>query len=638
LELHAKLPARLATFETAERLAVSTRPSFRNYWAILQGRPPGVIKALVSVVDVAFLARRENFSFAHRLNQVAARSTHVTEESPETIACIASTCISDIASVGPMLPGEFDAEVAAMLGTETFLVLLEHAYVRWYIMDYCEQLKFHGFELEEVRSRSSKTFVLRAPDERFEKTNRAAFIRGEFAELLRNPLHAVDAQIVSMRSIARALVSSGKLAERRDTPYRRLAMILLDPSSGAFDPFLDSGPLFEDIVVELENDWRMPIAAYWDTPIVPQVTLKEFATGVRPLRLVAEIHSAVVDSAADPVEFWNSIPVVMPTSDLITTMVSTELTSEQRSAIVDLLTWDGAAHADLQYTPIIRDDSHALIALRVFSISNLIRNTLSKTSRRPGAASASFQNSVAGALRKRFSYVAENRPLSVGHRQGEVDICAIVGGSLLVVECKYSLAGASAREHADALEDVLKGAKQAKKCAELIEEAGLATIVKRWFPECSTSVERTIVVVVTSVRAFSGCEIDGVPIRDWLTFRNVLLDGVIEVISESGGNFLARRWSFWRDDEFSLEDLVDYLAPEGLFERAVNRILSACCWIDVHASAARPRLVRRTYVGNLDQNMERHAEELTFLGLREIASIERPVGRFVTEEELRGSD
>lgn len=87
--------------------------------------------------------------------------------------------------------------------------------------------------------------------------------------------------------------------------------------------------------------------------------------------------------------------------------------------------------------------------------------------------------------------------------------------------------------------------------------------------------------MVTSVRAFSGYELDGVPIRDWLTLRNVLLYGVIEIGSESGGQFLARRWSFWQKEQFGVEDLTDYLAPEGLFERASNRILSACCFIDV---------------------------------------------------------
>lgn len=639
LELHPKLPARLATFEAAERLAASVQPLFRKYCTILRGRPPGFIKTLISVVEVAFFARKEEFSFTDLLNQVALRSTQLSEETPETLACIASTCISDITRVGPMMPGEFDAEVAALLGTETFLRFLEHASVRWYVLDYCEQIKFYGFDLEELQSKSGKTFVLHAADERFEKTNRAALIRAEFAAQLQSPLHAVAAPLVSMRSIARLLVSSGRFVERRDIPYRRLAMILPDPNSGAFDGLLNSGPLFEDIAVELDHDWRTPIADYWETPILEQVTLKDIVTGVRPLRLVAELHSAVLNGAADPVEFWNSIPVVVPTSKLVATMLSTALSEQQRMAIVDLLTWDGAAHGDLQYTPIIRDKSHALIALRALSISNLSRNTLSKTRSRPSAAGASFQKSVADALRERFSQVEENVLLATRHRQeGDVDICAVLGATLLIVECKYSLPGASAREHSDALDDVLKGAQQARKCATFIEQMGLEVFAKRRFPKHSAPIERIELVVVTSVRAFSGCEIHGVPIRDWLTFRNVLLDGAIEVATRSGGSLLVRRWSFWQSSDFSLADLFDYLKPEGLFERASNRILSACCLIDVHGCAAHPRLVRRTYVGNLDQDIQPHADELTALGLREIAPEERPLGRMVTEEELRAQD
>jgi hypothetical protein len=110
-------------------------------------------------------------------------------------------------------------------------------------------------------------------------------------------------------------------------------------------------------------------------------------------------------------------------------------------------------------------------------------------------------------------------------------------------------------------------------------------------------------------------------------------DGAIEISTESEGTLLVRRWSFWRNHEFGPGDLIDYLSPDGLLERATNRILSAWCCIHVYGSKANRRLVRQTYVGNLDQDIQCHAAELTARSSRDCAG-GAPARRLVTEDDL----
>lgn len=630
--------ARITTYVAVEELAAATRPLNRRYLELLRTRPIGVAKALMAVVDMAFLEMRRGHEVGRALAGMLSKTTRFEMESPESLASIASMCIADMASSGGLSGHECDVEVSRVLETEEFADLLDVATVRWHVRSYARQVSLFGFNLVERSSAQRRVFVLQAPSPEFEKAYRGAFIRETLNAPTRTPGHAHPGPLVPADALAESLVAQGNWVELRAEPFSRYVVKMPDPRSGVFDAFLNSGAFFEDIALGLEHrDWIVEYDSFMSAELASGLTVADFLLGLRALRLFAEFHTAAILTAAsqEPTLLWNSLLPVLQETTLQDFIRSPTLSPEKKNAIVSLLTWADDPFLDIQYTPLVRVGGASIWAPRAFAASDLVRNAMARTASRVEGAGDQFSARVAKSLRTRFEHVVENRDVRGGGRHGEVDIALVAGDMLLLVECKHSLPGAYAEEHADALEDIQKAAHQLQRCETIISGLGINEVARRWFPGNVAQPSRIGTAIVTSGRVFTGGQIAGTPVRDWRTLRNLLDEGLVEIASVSNGTINGRRWCVWKKEAFTPDDLMDYLGEANPFARVEHRLLNEFWRIDIPATDRLPGLVRNTYAATVVNDIDEHARELRALGLRYAGSFQRPMGRLVSAKELR---
>lgn len=633
-DLHPRLPERLETYVAVEQLAATLRRRHSSYVKRLQQGRLGLVKALLALVEASFLRVRLGDQSGGTDEDNPLLPLENQPRSAEDWASVASLCISDSVSLVSLPDREVDAEVASTIAQPDFLEIVDTAVLLFRIRRCVERVTTLGYTLERQKFQGRDIFTIRAPSSEFEKAYRNAGIRAHLAGLKRNPIFSGRAeQMVSMAAAAEYLVRKVPLHRIVHEPFRRFVVAAMDPSSGAYAELL-RGRYFEDLVVWLEHaDWGVTADDLLDCVIGETLTVREFFAAFRPIRIFFELHGAALCHAvaqrADDDALLNSCVPVLDDEELTRLIRPASLGSEKEGEFWKLLRWEQTGFLDVQYTPILRASKTNMVAPRVLLVSNLVRNLMALRKRRIADAGDTFGKLVAEALKAAGLPVATEQQLKSKGVAGEVDVIALAGETLILFECKHSLAGASVHEHSDAWSDVVHAGHQLEKCRRLIDELGLQKLAEKWFPG-HPAPKFVQTVVLTSTRLFFGLDLNGVPVRDWQTLQNVLTSGIIEVASTvEDGALHGRRWSFWIGEHFSALDLLAYLSKDSVFVAAGELFLSPYTSIEIRGREDLPTLVRETFVANLPTDVDLYGKHLVALGLRDLGPWVTPIATLV---------
>lgn len=638
-QLHPGFPRRLATYRTLERVANTMRARHREYVQLLRTRDTGMVKALLATADLAFLTLRADEDTRESIDALFSRTPEPLPHSAEEWASVASLCIADIASLGgSQRVAECNAEVAKIVSTDAFCRIIEYGTANYRLLAFVDYVTLFGYELTEERSASGPVFRLSAPRQEAERAYRAALIREQMISAKKDPRIVAPegaTEMVSMFALASGFIARTDSHAVEERPFHRHLLKLPDPGQGSLKPILDAGAFYDDLAIWLEfSDWAVSAAEFRKTPIRGTLTVGDLLVGLRHLRFVVEMHTAMLlrEASSDTIGLWNSAISIFTDEELLRFIEPSGLDRARAKELIDLLRWAGEGFMDLQYSPIVRSNNVNMLAPRILIASNLVRGSLVLShSRVPGAGDA-FSRAVAELLRTRFSCVTEHRKVKSGDLRGEVDVALVADETLVLLECKHSLAGASPYEHADAWNDVMHAAQQLRKCVTIIQQIGIGGVLRAWFPSTAVTVQRVLVGVVTSTRLFCGLDVDGdTPVRDWASLRNVIECGTVEFAVERGGSRVisGRCWSFWKGSEFCSEDFLDYFRSDGIYLRIQHMFLSEYSSIEVPRVRGLPMLVRTSFIANVPTELGDHLNAYAALGLREVGPVERPVANVI---------
>lgn len=211
---------------------------------------------------------------------------------------------------------------------------------------------------------------------------------------------------------------------------------------------------------------------------------------------------------------------------------------------------------DIQYRPVIRGQRYILVPMNILRNSNLMRNLLflhaEKSKAEDPNSRYSMQQLLYAVMKTRFLHVAESVKLKAGGQHLEVDILAVVGRTLLVIECKSAFHPCNVHELRTSYDHVLKAADQLDRLKRVLQDKGVVGPLLRRLEWNNMEYDSVSGCVVTANRMFNGYTIRGNPVRQAYEMINIIQDGTITV-----GTDILR---VWQSDEFSPEDLLRYLA------------------------------------------------------------------------------
>lgn len=639
------LAERLPTYLALEQIAASHRDDYRSYRTILRHRPTQTLKALLAVADASFLVGSSSEALAEEIGVGAFR--YLADRSPEHVATIASTVLDDAFRETEFSEAEENSEIWQGLDDPSTLdAVFGVGAARACLHDWMKHVTLLGYRIEERRTTSrtrSRVFVLLSPLQDFELTYAAGFLQiklragGALSSLPTN------GALVGMDQLARAIVLRSELFEVLDRPWPRGRMKMPRPGSGFYDEVL-AQPYLEDFLTgeETFGDALVPPGHLLRTELAEGLTVNDFILLSRSFRFFCAFHTAMLHEVArrGARVVWNSMVVVLSAADLADILTASGVDAKALGSFIRVLSLDETAEfVDLQYTPFLRRDDSVTILPRVFACSNLVRNTMARQKVRVSNAGELFNDAVADVIRTAFPQVVVNCDVRSSSEHGEIDVALLEEETLYLFECKHTLFGGSVHEHAELWNDIVEAVAQLQKCERILrDERARKAFLENRFPKGSRSFSKVCLVVVTSVRLFSGLEIEGVQVREWFTFRNFLKKGIFEVGLSDGTTRMRTLWSAWSGEQCSQSDLDEYLSPDSKVTRLRRSWFDACTRIELQTSVL--TLAREGVSANESGlTVEHENRRMEALGFRRLRDVESPAPRAATAEDLvRGVD
>ncbi len=183
----------------------------------------------------------------------------------------------------------------------------------------------------------------------------------------------------------------------------------------------------------------------------------------------------------------------------------------------------------------------------------------------------------------------------------------------------------------------MKGVEQTKRAISLLKhDPQLGRKLERWFPGSrvpDVSALQFVGAVVTSNRMFTGLELDDIPIRDFFSFATTIESGCICVGDLRGTTAIQHKIRYWRGADFSVDDLIGYLHPDGRYWSLRGLSIREVTRLDI--LSRRVTLARKTYVTELSTSLEETLEEFAQAGFDQVDTSETSRTPPVTADELK---
>ncbi|MEJ1961024.1 MAG: hypothetical protein WDO56_05535 [Gammaproteobacteria bacterium] len=215
---------------------------------------------------------------------------------------------------------------------------------------------------------------------------------------------------------------------------------------------------------------------------------------------------------------------------------------------------------DVQYQPLITHGDYVLTPLNILSASNFVRNVLFSHTKRKRAedpdAKFSMQSLVAEALRTRCTGVLVNAVLKVAGHELEFDVVAVLGNTLLLVECKTSFHPCNVYELRTSYEHILRAGQQLERLKAALDFSETRARLMQRLGHQGSSITEVRTCIVTANRMFNGYKVGAHPIRQAYELINVLETGEVALGQET--------FRIWRGKTFAAADLFGYLDGQVL--------------------------------------------------------------------------
>jgi hypothetical protein len=613
--IHPTLAARLQSYKHLHDLAAASDSRFRWYRAYLRKRPPGTLKALLAAVEVRFFEGVADVTNLSERLPTPARARHA-----EYFAEVASMIFAEALEVTPFAPIELDQSIANVWKDEDFVRLLHVATLRHELRRVAKLISALGYQLERP---TATTFVLSHADPTFDQARQLSTI----VHMARRQLRALEPgpPAVSVHDFMAATERvEGMAMKLHFEPYERFVFQI--PGADVWPSGVLDGLLSED-VSQLRDDTYEFILGNLDpahVQLTEALSLQTYVKLYHRLRAFTLMQSGMlarqVQTAPDAVA--NSLVIVSQEKDLEDALGGLD------SDFLETISWAGSndGHLDLQYAPILRLAGHFVVCPRLLMGSSPFRNVLARYGTRFEGTGDQFVDEVAALLKSRFEHVAIEKGVSRNGQQTDADVAVYHEGILFLFECKYSLPSASGHEDSDHWSDVQTGVTQlCKLVAMLREDPGLKQRLRSWFPDARIAPPSSIEFrpcVLASNRTLSGWQLDGVPIRHFFGLKSVIREGKVRAHERSAAGTVTHSWSFWKSQDFCVEDLEDYLSEQSRLV-AINRIF--CSEIGrVNYQDKELTLAERTTAVAIPNHMQQFTETYGNAGLRYLGAAAFP--------------
>lgn len=330
-----------------------------------------------------------------------------------------------------------------------------------------------------------------------------------------------------------------------------------------------SGQMFAEDEAELADicyELHVDISELLDMAIdcSSGLSMGDFYNMSRLLRLYSmlrlnELKRLRVES---PDVYVNSILAGARYDDILKNICVHGISEEKASAFMRLITWTAGSKEflDLQYTSILQIKDMAVSMSSTQMHSNVLRNVLVRSKRRPNddGAADPLSCSILDALSSQGVPARGRVEYRYAGSQGELDVVAAIGSVMLILECKNTILPCSAFERRTFFDHLDKAAEQLDKVQRLWKDPGFRKYLGQvlGWPEAE-QVEELCTAIVPSVRLLSGIDHKNHPVRHAREFANVIESGKGVVCFEN------ERWyeiDLWGGDRFGDKVVKSYLA------------------------------------------------------------------------------
>lgn len=645
--------ARVETYLALEDLAIAWSHRFHEYRRLLRAGRIGLVKGALASVEMAFDA-----SLSERIREELDDSFPDLPFQPETQEEIASVISRLIAEANKLrtLDGYTLALASAdALRDPHFPKLVLVAAVRSAIAECARQVQVLGYTFARVAAGTSRrpSYLLSPPSDDIEIGLRDGMISTQLFHVgVGRDLRAADFPAIEdvARVVAERLYPGLARVDLVHEPFRRFRITI--PLIPEMFQFVRDTLFRDDLNDRLVHDANLvsDLTALESLKIGKTIDVARFRTIQRVLRFFCLLHVFLVERRAteDPLAASNSLFGVMDAGTFPGQLAEASgATEAECNEVLGLLTWTPsmrASHLDLQYTPIIRVGAEMVVAPRLLSASNSLRNLLMHRAKRPKGSGDEFTERTYSLFEDAGLPAAKECKLKVKQEGGiveaEFDVLVLACGKLFMLECKHTIQATEAYELRATWDHLQSAASQLSRGVQL-----LSTIddwrqrLRTWFPGVDVPLERPKIVpaIVLSVRTFSGLSFQGAYVRDWFSLRNVMKDGQIRLSRLKDSCLEERVYSFWKGDQFDPGDFDDYMTPEGRYWRTRRGAMRRVDHFDFISDEI--LIARHSFAAELSADSE-HAESLLREeGCRLVSSVthSQTEWRARLEGALRGS-
>jgi hypothetical protein len=358
--------------------------------------------------------------------------------------------------------------------------------------------------------------------------------------------------------------------------------------------FRDDGLLVEDVSFCERLAWEDYIepASVPNLFIAGSVTVLDILKVQRLFRFLhhgliraLEHHPTVSDRAG--LYMASCLPVF--THELMLTAIGLAVGADKATEVLTLLTADLAApNLDIQYAPIIASNGYYMVSLAIMASSNLSRNVLCRRRQRLVPSTPGYQDPMqkllAQMLKEAGFLVQEEIDLTVGKDKLEVDVLAYREGHLFIFECKNAYHPCNIYEMRNTYDAMVDAARQLSKRQTWLSDVVNQRLLFENLTWDIPSPGALHTCIALGNRVFNGYTCVGHPVRQVHELLNVLQRGYIEL---KNGD----RVRLWRDEVFSVSDLLVYLAGTTTHADMTDALVPA----DVVTPIGKTQLIQATY-------------------------------------------
>lgn len=243
---------------------------------------------------------------------------------------------------------------------------------------------------------------------------------------------------------------------------------------------------------------------------------------------------------------------------------------QKAKEMYELLEYNDKFKFDLQYTPFISVGEYVMYPISILAYSNLLRNTIAYSYLSKNKI-VNDDNGLEPLVREcrmcfehcKYDYkIYTNKKYKYKGKKGEIDVLVVSEKEIIIIECKDPLHPTSNFEMRATFEHIEKASKQLDDSKEAFEDDGF----RKKFLKDSLKMDgkrRSIrTCIVLGNRMFSIWSESKHPIRNVKELNMILNTGVIV------GDFV--KWRIWKEQDYSHDDLIDFLNPKGKFISLMN--------------------------------------------------------------------